>query len=77
MKVGLSEGRYGDVYWDVIHKRWDCKNTHDAVSLFAKLDLTELESMILWKYHCHTMQETAMLLKEWKEKKENKKEESA
>lgn len=77
LKVGLSEGRYGDVYWDVIHKRWDCKNTHDAVSLFAKLDLTELESMILWKYHCHTMQETAMLLKEWKEKKENKKEESA
>lgn len=50
IKLNLSEGQYGDIYWDVRNKLWSCKKTSSAKKLFQAIDLANLEKQVLSRY---------------------------
>lgn len=50
IKLNLSEGQYGDIYWDVRNKLWSCKKTASAKKLFQEIDLSNLEKQVLNRY---------------------------
>ena len=54
-KLMLSEGEFGDVYYDKICKRWDCKKTKQAQKIFEDIDMSNVEEQVLKKYHVLTM----------------------
>ena len=80
IKLNLSEGEYGDIYWDVRNMVWSCKKTVAAKRLFQEVDLANLEKQLLnrygWKYdHADNME---ILAKNWgKAQREQKKQVSA
>ena len=60
IKLNLSEGEYGDIYWDVINKVWSCKKTSKAKRLFESVNIANLEKQVLsrygWRYQAlHTI----------------------
>lgn len=80
IKLNLSEGEYGDIYWDVRNMVWSCKKTASAKRLFQEVDLSNLEKQLLnrygWKYdHANDME---TLAKNWgKAQREQRKQGSA
>ena len=54
-KLMLSEGDFGDVYYDKICKRWDCKKTKQAQKIFADIDMSNVEEQVLKKYRAKDM----------------------
>ena len=54
-KLKLSEGDFGDIYYDKIAKRWDCKKTKQAQKLFSEVDMVNIEEQVLNKYHADNM----------------------
>lgn len=77
IKLKLSVGEYGDIFWDVIKKCWDCKSTSKAKKLFESVDLSNLEQQLLnkygWKYRVHDMEALAY---EWGKAKRLKEKEA-
>lgn len=63
IKLDLSEGESGDIFWDVVHKVWSCKKTSKARRLFESIDLANLEKQVLsrygWKYDAQDMETLA------------------
>lgn len=63
IKLELSEGELGDIYWDVIQKIWSCKKTTKARRLFESVDIANLEKQVLsrygWKYEAQDMETLA------------------
>lgn len=63
IKLELSEGELGDIYWDVIQKIWSCKKTSKARRLFESVDIANLEKQVLnrygWKYEAQDMETLA------------------
>lgn len=63
IKLELSEGELGDIYWDVIQKIWSCKKTAKARRLFESVDIANLEKQVLsrygWKYEAQDMETLA------------------
>lgn len=63
IKLELSEGELGDIYWDVIRKIWSCKKTTKARRLFESVDIANLEKQVLsrygWKYEAQDMETLA------------------
>lgn len=75
IKLDLSEGSYGDIYWDVIGKAWSCKSTRMAKELFSAIDMKNIEEQILrrygWRYSASDMESLAV---NWgREKREKQK----
>ena len=75
IKLDLSEGSYGDIYWDVIGKAWSCKSTRMAKELFSATDMKNIEEQILrrygWRYSASDMESLAV---NWgREKREKQK----
>nr|WP_298060657.1 3'-5' exonuclease [uncultured Blautia sp.] len=63
IKLNLSEGEYGDIYWDVINKVWSCKKTSKAKRLFESVNIANLEKQVLsrygWRYQAQDMESLA------------------
>ena len=63
IKLELSEGELGDIYWDVVQKIWSCKKTTKARRLFETVDIANLEKQVLsrygWKYEAQDMETLA------------------
>lgn len=59
IKMKLSQGEYGDIFWDIVQHAWSCKSTPKARRMFADLDLKNLEQQVLnrygWRYHADSM----------------------
>lgn len=66
IKLKLSLGEYGDIFWDVVKNAWGCKSTAKAKKIFSELDLRNLEQQVLnkygWRYRVNDME---CLAKEW------------
>lgn len=66
IKLKLSLGEYGDIFWDVVKNAWGCKSTAKAKKLFSSIDLRNLEQQLLnkygWRYHVSDIESLA---KEW------------
>lgn len=64
IKLKLSEGDLGDIYWDVIGHFWSCKSTKQAKQLFQEADMENLEQQLMnkyaWKYQARNMEELAI-----------------
>ena len=74
--IDKEKRQYGDIYFDVVRKAWDCKKTKEAQKLFSSVDLQDLERQVMqkyaWRFGASTMPELASA---WmKEKRNNKKE---
>lgn len=71
IKLNLTEGSYGDIYWDCVRSSWSCRENKDAKVFFRSADLENLEDQVLRRYgtrfHCETMQDLA---KAWSKMKE-------
>lgn len=50
IRLILSEGEEGDIYYDIVLKRWDCKRTPSATRIFRRLDMAAVEKSVLDKY---------------------------
>lgn len=50
IKLQLSEGDRGDVFWDVIGHTWSCKSDRKIQKMFQALDMGNLESQFMRKY---------------------------
>lgn len=63
IKLNLSEGGYGDIFWDVIGKTWSCKSDRKAKDLFTAIDMKNIEEQVLrrygWRYHASDMETLA------------------
>lgn len=63
IKLDLSEGETGDIFWDVTKKVWTCKKTARAKALFESVDIANLEKQLLkrygWKYQASDMETLA------------------
>lgn len=66
IKLKLTVGEYGDIFWDVVKKCWSCKSTTKAKKLFSTLDIANLEQQLLnkygWRYKANDMN---VLASEW------------
>lgn len=63
IKLNLSEGEYGDIFWDVIGKTWSCKADRKAKERFAEIDMKNIEEQVLrrygWRYKASDMETLA------------------
>lgn len=63
IKLKLSRGEYGDIFWDVVNHGWGCKATRKARELFSGLDMKNIEQQCLnrygWKYRASDMDSLA------------------
>ncbi len=63
IKLDLSEGEYGDIFWDVVKKTWSCKKTKRAKNLFSSIDMQNIENQIIkrygYKYSANDMEKLA------------------
>ena len=50
IRLSFSEGEEGDIYYDIVLKRWDCKRTPSATRVFRRLDMAAVEKSVLDKY---------------------------
>ena len=50
IKLILSEGEEGDIFYDIVNKTWSCKSNTKAKRLFARIDMANLENQFLQKY---------------------------
>lgn len=50
IRLTLNFGAPGDIYYDIIGKRWSCKTTSSAKRLFSTVDMADLERQFLEKY---------------------------
>ena len=50
IKLNITEGEYGDIFWDVIKKSWSCKSTGSAKRIFNTIDMEDLERQVLRRY---------------------------
>lgn len=50
IKLKLSQGEYGDIFWNVVAHGWDCKATKKAKELFSSLDMKNIEQQCLNRY---------------------------
>lgn len=59
IKLKLSRGEYGDIFWDVVGHAWGCKANSRARELFSDLDMKNIEQQCLnrygWKYGASDM----------------------
>lgn len=73
IRVLLSEGELGDIYYDIIKKIWCHKSAPKAKKLFESIDMEDLEKQFLDKYAVpfgmSTMEEVA---KKWQDFVKNK-----
>ena len=76
IKLMLSSGELGDVFWDIKDKEWGCCVNTRAKQLFNRIDLEDLEEQFLQKYGyrfgCYTPDEVA---KRWMDFSKQKKKE--
>lgn len=82
IKMDLSDGEYGDIFWDVIAKAWSCKSSSKAKKMFHAIDMESLENQVMrkyaYRYQASTMEELAYNWgKDKKEKEKQKKQEEA
>lgn len=74
IKLKLNFGEYGDIFWDVPKKCWNCKTASKAKKLFASLDMQDLERQVLnkygWRYHVDSMDDLAHEMEKTKKEKE-------
>lgn len=78
IKLNIDEDLYGNIFWDIPKKRWDCKRDKKSTQLFAEINMTNLEEQVLHRYghrySASNMDELgANWLREKKEKEKNKK----
>lgn len=78
IKLNIDEDLYGNIFWDIPKKRWDCKRDKKSTQLFAEINMTNLEEQVLHRYghryNASNMDELgANWLREKKEKEKNKK----
>lgn len=78
IKLNIDEDLYGNIFWDIRKKRWDCKRDKKSTQLFAEINMTNLEEQVLHRYghryNASNMDELgANWLREKKEKEKNKK----
>lgn len=61
INLQLSEGGYGDIYWDCVKKCWGAKKNKFAEELFHSIDLANIEEQVMkrygWRYAATTMDE--------------------
>lgn len=50
IRLELSEGDFGDIYWDVIKREWGHKKTKQAAEIFDRIDRESLESQVMKKH---------------------------
>lgn len=50
IKIGLSEGSFGDIYYSLYDHKWGCKKTTAAKRLFNRINLADLEEQFMDKY---------------------------
>lgn len=50
IKLALSQGEFGDVFWDIKDQEWGCCTNTRAKQLFNRIDLENLEDQFLQKY---------------------------
>lgn len=50
IRLKLSEGEFGDIFYDVRRKMWSCKSTSSAKRLFEDIDMLDVESQYVAKY---------------------------
>lgn len=76
IKLMLSSGELGDIFWDIKDKEWGCCVNTRAKQLFNRIDLEDLEEQFLQKYGyrfgCYTPAEVA---KRWMDFSKQKKKE--
>lgn len=50
IKLNLNDDRYGNIFWDLRNKCWDCKKDKYSRKLFQEIDLDNLETQFIKKY---------------------------
>ena len=50
IKLKLSEGEMGDIYYSVFDHYWACKKTTSAKRLFNRINMSDIENQFLNKY---------------------------
>lgn len=67
IRLTLSEGEEGDIYYDIVLKRWDCKRTPAATRIFKRLDMAAVEAAVLRKYsnYYQTYESMDQLAQSW------------
>lgn len=50
LKLFLSEGGFGDIYYNLYEHYWSCKTSTAAKKLFNRVNLADLENQFLEKY---------------------------
>ena len=50
IRLTLSDGEEGDIYYDLFDHAWKCKSDRRAMELFNSLDLVDMERQFLEKY---------------------------
>ena len=67
IRLSLSEGEEGDIYYDIVLKRWDCKRTPSATRIFRRLDMAAVEKSVLDKYSnfYHRYESMDQLARSW------------
>ena len=50
IKLNIDEDLYGNIFWDIPKKRWDCKRDKKSTQLFAEINMTNLEEQVLHRY---------------------------
>ena len=78
IKMNLSSGEYGDIFFDVPKRVWSCVSKPRAERLFRRIDLVDMENQLMrkyaWKYHAEDIDQLASA---WgKEKREKEKEDA-
>lgn len=78
IRLLLSEGELGDIYYDIVTKEWCCKKTTAAKKLFNDIDLENLESQFLKKYaYPFGLNSVDDVAKHWQQFAKEKKKENA
>ena len=74
IKLNLSSGEYGDIFWDVVGKTWSCKVSTKAQKLFKEIDMEYVEQQVInrygWRYRATDME---TLSSNWEREKRKKK----
>lgn len=74
IRLSLSDGNYGDIYYDMSKqpRYWKHKKTSKAERLFDSIDMADIERQFMNKYGyrfgCNTMDEAADSFAEWSNK---------
>lgn len=50
IKLKLSDGSFGDIYYNLYEHRWECKKNAAAVRLFNSLNMADIENQFMDKY---------------------------